>query len=59
MSTFLKNHNKINLASDETLTKQNNLYFNRKDMGPVLNATGQQVDKQSKKVRSSEIRFYF
>ena len=35
-----RNHNKIKLASDKTRTKQFNLYFKRKDIGPVLNATG-------------------
>ena len=39
MSIFKKKNNTLNLPSDETQTK-NNLYFNRKDMRPVLNATG-------------------
>ena len=54
-----KNHNKIKLASDKTHTKQSNLYFIKKDMGPGLNASGQQVDKKSKEVQSSNILFYF
>ena len=35
-----KNHNKIKLASDKTWTKQIRLYFIKKDMRSVLNATG-------------------
>ena len=35
-----KNYNKIKLASDKAQKKQTNLHFIRKDMGPVLNATG-------------------
>ena len=29
--------NKVKIASDKTGTKQNNLYFTRKDMGPRRN----------------------
>ena len=57
MSIMKKNHNKIKLTSDKT--KQLNLYFIRTDMGPVFNATAQQVDKKSKDERNSKIDFYF
>ena len=32
-----KLNNKVKIASDKTKTKENNLQFNRKDMGPVQN----------------------
>ena len=35
-----KNYNEVKKASDKTLTEQFNIYFIRKHMGPVLNATG-------------------
>ena len=36
MSIFLKKLiDKVKIASDQTETKQNNLHFNRKDMGPL------------------------
>ena len=40
MSNLKKNYNKIKLASDKTQTQHLNIYFSRKDMGPVLKATG-------------------
>ena len=55
MPIMKKNHNKIKLTSDKTQTKQLNLYFIRRDMGPVFNATAQQVDKKAK---TSEIQKY-
>ena len=58
MSIFFKNYNKISLESMKRKKKQN-LYFNREDVTPVLNATGYQVEKQSKEVQSSEIHLYF
>ena len=32
-----KTNNEVKMASDTNQTKQNNLYFARKDMGPVHN----------------------
>ena len=36
------------MASDTTETEQNNLYFTRKDMGPVHNKARLQLDKKQK-----------
>ena len=35
MSILKKNASKLKIASDKGKTKHNNLYFTRKDMGPV------------------------
>ena len=35
MSSLKKLTNKLKIASDKDETKQNNLYFTRKDMGPL------------------------
>ena len=39
MSIFLRRKffNKVKIASDQTKTKQNNLYYTRKDMGLLHN----------------------
>ena len=47
MSIIKENHNKIKVASDRNQRKQFDLYFNRKVMGPVPKAIGQQVDKKA------------
>ena len=39
----------VKVASDKTEIRQNNLYFTRKDMGPVHNKTWKQLDSKEQK----------
>ena len=52
-------YNKMTLASDKTQTKQINLCFIRKNMGPVLNGAGKQVDKKEKRAAKFKNTFLF
>ena len=49
----------MTLASDKTQTKQINLSFIRKNMGPVLNGAGKQVDKKEKRAAKFKNKFLF
>ena len=40
------------MASEKTETEQRNLYFTRKDMGPVHHRAGLQFDKKEQKHQS-------
>ena len=45
--TILKKHlQTLKIASDKTETKQNNFYFNRKDMVPLYKKAQQPLDKK-------------
>ena len=59
MSIIKKNHNEIKLASAETQTKQFNLYFIRKDKGPLPTRLVNRLTKKSREVRNSKTRFFF
>ena len=47
----------LKIASDRTDTKQNNLYFTRKDMGPPYKRLGNNWTKKNKK--TATISLYF
>ena len=44
-----KLNNKVNIASDKTEIKQNNLQFTRKDIGRVHNRAWSQIDNKEQK----------
>ena len=56
---FKNNNNKTKTASDNTWTKEVNLFLIRKKVRAVVDATGNKSTKKRKKEQSSKILFIF
>ena len=56
---FKKHNNKVKIASDKTDTVQNNLYFTRKNMGPVRNKARLQLEKKKKNSKVNKLAYFF